>query len=369
LVNVPDTDLVYYAFQNYPGQTIDDRFIDPRVRFVDAIELDPVSPKGFGDNGILPTFNQERPDVLFIYNDIAVCDAILKLVSPAECKVVLFLDLVYPWEDINRFEYLRTKVDLCYVMTNSWKTHMVHDLGWESDKILTLHLGTDIENIPAVDSKKAKAELGFKETDFIVLNLNRNSYRKQWCVTIKAWFKFWMDNGMSPDIKLFVGCSLITDDGYDIYGLIKIECMKHNLDFDLITRKHIFINSNPTSASDTYVRRLYAACDVGVNTCCGEGYGLISIEHALYGKPQIVSGLPSTLEVCEEVAIFVEPELWTSMSRFESHGGEIAVFDYTKFADALGLVYNNKHTPVNLDFIKRTCDWNSNLKVLDAIYL
>ena len=75
--------------QNYKGQEIKDRFIDPRIRFVDAIELDPHAPKGFGDAGIVPTFEKEKPDILFIYNDISVCESILKILGNISCKIVL----------------------------------------------------------------------------------------------------------------------------------------------------------------------------------------------------------------------------------------------------------------------------------------
>ena len=368
LADQPDTEVVYYAFQNYKEQAIKDRFIDPRIRFVDAIELDPVSPKGFGDAGIVPTFAQEKPDILFIYNDISVCESILKILGTISTQVVLFLDLVYPWEDTQRFEYLRQRVDLCYVLTQSWKDHMVGDLGWDSDKIVPFHLGVDFEKIDTIDSKIAKKKIGFEPDDFIVLNLNRNSYRKQWCTTIKAWIKFWIDNNMNKKIKLFIGCLLVTDDGYDIGELIRIECMKHNLDPNVVMVENIFINPMPLTATDAYINLLYAACDVGVNTCCGEGYGLISLEHAFHGKPQIVPGIPSVKEVVGEISIVIEPVTW--MSRFESHGGEIAINDYRAFAAALSDIYL---TPDNLagtrtEFVKRTCDWATNLKVLDILY-
>ena len=34
-------DVVFLAFQNYPNQGIEDRFIDPRIRFIDAFKEDP----------------------------------------------------------------------------------------------------------------------------------------------------------------------------------------------------------------------------------------------------------------------------------------------------------------------------------------
>ena len=371
LADQPDTEVVYYAFQNYPGQDIPDRFIDPRIRFIDALKLDADSPRGFGDKGIVPSFNQEKPDVVFIYNDISVCDSILKLLGDVSCKIVLFLDLVYPWEDTTRFEYLRHRTDLCYVLTNSWKEHMVNDLGWDPDKVVPFHLGVDAAE--PIDTITAKEEFNFKPDDFVVLNLNRNSYRKQWCTTIKAWIRFWIDNDMNPSIKLFVGCMLVTEDGYDIRELIKVECMKNKIDPNIVMNNQVFINPTPLTASDTYIQKLYAACDVGINTCCGEGYGMISVEHALHGKPQIVPAIPSIKEVCGEISTVIEPAIWTTMSKFESHGGEIAINDPDKFAAALTNVYLNRErddeAEKRIEFVKKTCNWEKNLKVLDKMFI
>jgi hypothetical protein len=372
LVDKPNTDVVYYAFQNYKGQEINDRFIDPRIRFVDALELDPDAPKGFGDAGIVPTFKKENPDILFIYNDISVCEAILKMLGNVSCKIVLFLDLVYPWEDVNRFEYLRSKVDLCYVLAQSWKDHMVNDLGWDSDKIVPFHLGVDFDKFKNIETTLAKKELELSPDDFVVLNLNRNSYRKQWCTTIKAWFKFWVDNDMNPRIKLFIGCLLSTDDGYDIRELIKVECMKYKIDVNIVSNNNIFINPRPLTSTDEYVNLLYAGCDVGINTCCGEGYGLISVEHALHGKPQVVAGVPAVKEVIGPVSYVVEPNIWVTMSKFESHGGEIALFDFNIFSNILTNLFLKKEDNIlikkRIEFIKENCNWEKNLKVLDSIY-
>ncbi len=68
LASLPGVEVVYYAFQNYKGQEIKDRFIDPRIRFYDAMELDPSAEGGFGDAGILPSIIKEKPDVCPLYD-------------------------------------------------------------------------------------------------------------------------------------------------------------------------------------------------------------------------------------------------------------------------------------------------------------
>lgn len=350
-------EVVFLAFQNYPGQAIEDRFIDPRIRFIDALKEDPESPKGFGDKCIKRNFDAEKPDILFLYNDLPVCEAIVKLIDPpAECKVVLYLDIVYPWEDIYRFEYLKSKTHLCYTFLDCWASHMVEDLGWDPKRVKVLKHGVDMDRFEILDSDVCKQELGFSANDYLVLNLNRNSYRKQWCVTIKAFIEFLVMNTFDPRIKLLCGCLLKTDDGYDIVQLIDIECMKRKLDPDVIKNNHIFTTFKVLHASDSYINKLYNACDVGLNTCCGEGFGLTTAEHACFGKPQIVAGVPALRETLGNFAHVVEPAIISTMSRFENHGGEIAHFNPTDFAKALHDVYHT-HTrfreipnfPWNLD--------------------
>lgn len=353
---VDHAEIVFLAFQNYQCQAIADRFIDTRIRFIDAFAEDPESPKGFGDKCIKKHFDIEKPDVLFLYNDLPVCAAILELLGDtSKCKVVLYLDIVYPWEDIVRFEYLKQKTDTCLVFLKCWKDHMVDDLGWDSKKVHVFKHGVDMDRFTIMPSADAKSLLGFKSDDYIVLNLNRNSYRKQWSVTIKAFIEFLAMNNYDSRIKLMCGCILKTDDGYDIIQLIDIECMKRKLDTRKIKTNHIFTSFNPLFAPEYYINILYNACDVGLNTCCGEGFGLTNAEHISFGKPQVVSGVHALKEVLKDHAVFVEPQVWTTMSRFENHGGEIAIFDPSDFAKALNGIY---HAPSSRILEIPNLSWN-----------
>tara|TARA_R110000803_G_scaffold75066_7_gene139347 strand:+ start:1727 stop:2884 length:1158 start_codon:yes stop_codon:yes gene_type:complete len=334
-------DVTFFAFQNYPGQAIEDRFIDPRIKFIDGLKEDPESPKGFGDKVIKKHFDECDPDVLFLYNDLPVCVSILEMTNP-KCKVICYLDIVYPWEDLVRFEKLKQRCDYCYTFLNCWRDHLVDDLGWDPKQVGVLYHGVDQDRFKFIPD--AKKQFNFDEDDFIVVNMNRNSYRKQWCVTIKAFMKFLKSNNCNPKIKLFCGCMVKTEDGYDLLELIKVECIKLKLDYNTIIDSHIFSNPKPLHASDEFINLMYNVGDVGLNTCCGEGFGLTTLEHGLLGKPQIVSGIPAFRETMKDFAIFVEPRLWTTVSKYESHGGEIAMVEADDFATELENVYKSRGT-------------------------
>lgn len=371
--NAPkDFELVYYAFQNYPGQNVSDRFIDPRIRFVDALQLDPDSPKGFGDKGIVPTVMRENPDMIFIYNNLSVTTSILEILGNDYLKTVhiaVFLDLVYPWEDFTNFDKIRHLVDYCFVYTQSWKEHLVNDLRWDENVVTPAYLGVDVPEKMFSQSEALKL-LNLPEDSWIVLNMNRNSYRKQWCITIRAWFDFWIRAGLPPEVKLFIGCALNNKDGYDIDKLIRVECKKYSINPDVFIKNHIFVNTKPTFSTDETVNLIMAASSVGINTSLGEGYGMTNMEHALHGKPQIVPGVPSVKDVLGDVAVVVEPKVWTNVSNYETHGGEIALVDYKDYSDALLNIYRQGFSNAESykNHVQVHGNWENNLKVFKIIF-
>jgi glycosyltransferase involved in cell wall biosynthesis len=54
-------------------------------------------------------------------------------------------------------------------------------------------------------------------------------------------------------------------------------------------KERVFLNPLAEGVvSDDDLNLLYNACDVGINTAMGEGWGLVSFEHAATGAPQVV---------------------------------------------------------------------------------
>lgn len=371
LADQPGVEVVYYAFQNYPGQDVKDRYINPKIKFIDAIVEDPDSPKGFGDNGILPHFEKEKPDVLFLYNDLPVCVSILKHIEQSSYKTfkkIAYLDIVFPWEDVDRYDFIKSQLDHCYVFLNCWKKHLVEDLGFEENKVSVLPLGVDLDKFHIISPDLAKESIGMKPEDFVVLNMNRNSYRKQWNVTITAFLSFLKKQNMNPNIKLFCGCLLKTPDGYDIRKCIATEALKLGMEPSVVLEKHIYSNPMAMQDTDERINIIYNACDVGINTCHGEGFGLTNVEHGALGKPQVVPNVPAIKETLGNHAFFVEPKVWSQVSCFEDHGGDIALYDPEDFAVALNNIYIHKVSARSINkHIKNTYNWSSTYEALKTL--
>ena len=372
LANIPGVEVVYYAFQNFKGQDIKDRFIDPRIKFYDAIELDPVSPRGFGDKGIVPAIIEEKPDVLFLYNDMMVTKSLMELIPP-ECMPptkYVYLDIVYPWQDVEIYDSLkRYNFDQIFVFLECWRKHLIDDIGFSNDRVSVMKHGVDFDRFVDVPQEEAKRRLGFKPDDYLVVNMNRNSYRKCWGVTITAFLQFLKSQNMNPSIKLFCGGLPVTPDGVDIRKVIQIECAKLKMDAVTVLNHHIFLNPKPLHLSDAEVNDVYNAGDVGLNTGHGEGFGLTTTEHIYFGRPQIVTGVPALKEILGDHAHIVEPKLYIQVTEQEKHGGDLAIVDAHDFATHLDYCYTHRdERPDVRDLLKREYNWENVYKVLDTYF-
>jgi glycosyltransferase involved in cell wall biosynthesis len=360
LANQPGVEVVFYGFQNYVGQAIKDRFIDSRIKIYDALEIDPESPKGFGDKGIVPCVEKEKPDVLFLYSDLMVTTAILRMVP--NVPAWLYLDMVYPWERPSELYHLRENknVEKLWVFLECWREHLVNDYGFDEDLVRVMKHGVDFERFRGVDQEVAKNLCGFNPDDFIVLNMNRNSYRKRYDITVRAFTKFLAMNDFDPRIKLYLAGTSTSDDGYDIRELLLTEALRQKINPMVIT-KHVFITPNPTTMSDEFVNLIYNAADVGLNTCCGEGFGLTNIEHGYFNRHQIVSGVPALKETLGDFVKIIEPIGTQHMCNFDKHNGVMMDFEPMDFAMALNDCFHGKIAkPDGLrEHIVKNHDWDT----------
>ena len=373
LASIPGVEVVCYAFQNYKEQEIKDRFIDRRIKFYDAIKIDPMSPKGFGDNGIIPALIEEKPDVLFIYNDIMTTQSIMQLI-PSEhmpSKKILYADIVYPFEDIKVYNELKNyNFDRIWTFLDCWKTHLIDDIGFDSSVVNVLPHGIDFDRLVDIPQGEAKKLSGFDPDDFLVLNMNRNSTHEVWVSTISAFLEFLKRQDMNPKIKLFCSCEIEGKGGGCNIQLTSVnECKRLGLDPNVVLNKHIFMNPQANRLTDDEVNNMYNAADIGLNTCCGEGFGLTNSEHIYFNRPQIVSGVPALKETIGKYACIIEPKVVQPVNVREIHGGIIYICDPLDFTDALEHYYMNRDDKPNArEYIKEQYNWENAYKVLDQFF-
>jgi len=160
--------------------------------------------------------------------------------------------------------------------------------------------GSDEGDIPA-RRLEARRAMKFDDAEhleaFMVLNANRNMPRKRIDITMQGFAMFAKDK--PAGVKLYLHMAT-EDTGWNVAVLAK----RYGI-FDRLIMTQAD-NSRP-QFSDEQLNLLYNACDVGITTTTGEGWGMVSFEHAATRAAQIVPRHTSLADLWDGAAEFLEP--------------------------------------------------------------
>ena len=155
------------------------------------------------------------------------------------------------------------------------------------------------------------------ENSFVVLNANRPVPRKRIDLTIQGFALFAQQK---PDnVKLCLHHAVINDQERQAILTVAQACgiadrlllsppIEQNLDPGVTQNLDQNVGSNKP-ISDQALNWIYNACDVGLNTTVGEGWGLVSFEHGATGAAQIVPRSSACTELWQGRAELLEPIL------------------------------------------------------------
>lgn len=135
----------------------------------------------------------------------------------------------------------------------------------------------------------------FQES-FIILNANRNQPRKRIDATIEGFARFAADK--PENVKLYLHMGNL-DQGWNVQELAK----RHG-----ILRRLIMSHADegPPNLTVAQLNQMYNACDVGLNTAEGEGWGLPAFEHAATGAAQVLPAHPNLASLWNDSAELIE---------------------------------------------------------------
>jgi glycosyltransferase involved in cell wall biosynthesis len=367
----------YLGISNFENSGVD-RDLHPFIHLIDALaERKEGSTELYGVDIICDKVRAIKPDLVFLYNDVIVINRILNEFIQTGIektfKLCLYLDLVYEYQRLLFFQNIQAWADLILVFSDCWKRNLVH-IGLPAEKIGILPHGFDAELFQRLDTVKSKQQLGFAPDDFLVLNTNRNAYRKAHDITIEAFLLFLKKQEYQPKIKLFLNMVQESQQGYTILELIKVICLKNAIEYEKVVLNHIFIRPSNAFLADEKLNVLYNACDVGLNTCLGEGFGLCNLEHACLGKPQIVSQVGALADIFHtDYATLIQPKAELYLSPLtEDHQGYIRVCAAEDFAEALEKYYlqrdlAEKHGALSRESLTKKYEWAAILQNLCSV--
>jgi glycosyltransferase involved in cell wall biosynthesis len=370
-------DIYYFGFSNYDNTSVE-REIHPNIKIIDVVKEERARgiKEEYGIGIIEETIERINPDIVIIYNDIIVtCNHLnylnkLRYNQGYEFKVINYLDLVYEYEKPLYVDFVSRHTDLIIVFSECWKSNLIK-MGVDGNKIKICYHGID-EHLVKLDKQECRKSLNLNENDFIILNCNRNCYRKATYLTIDSFIKFLKKNEKNPNldnIKLFLHCEMTCKTGYNIVEICQIQCLRNDFDFDKLVNHHIIYLGENRLLSDEGMNRLYNACDVGINTCVGEGFGLCSFEHIYLGKPQAVTHTGAHKDIFKgynEFTINPITDYYIS-SQTDDHVGFIEICNPEDFAQKLDTLYKyyKKYEIISQKFsnnMMKKYSWESILK-------
>jgi glycosyltransferase involved in cell wall biosynthesis len=375
-------EIYYIGISNF-NENMCDRYIHPNIILIDALKEE--KSKGnnelYGVNVICDYIIKIKPDIVFIYNDIIVISRILnnfiKNNIQKNFKLYIYLDLVYKFEKLNLINHIDKFADIIFVFSEYWKNNLIK-IGINKNKIDILSHGIDNRIFHPIDRNIARKQFNFEANDFIILNTNRNNYRKCIDKTIDSFIKFLKIKNMNKNIKLFLNMNLEegpTQTGYDVLNLIQISCITNKIDYTTVIQNHIYKN-NGKILSDEMLNYLYNSCDIGINTCMGEGFGLCNLEHGSLGKPQIISKVGGLNDIfSNDYSILVEPitEIYVP-NILDFHGGYLEICSTDDFTNGMIKYYDNHelmetHGDLSKKILNEKYNWENILYSLNKIYM
>ena len=258
----------------------------------------------FGFNLLPSLLKAFRPELIFMLSDDGVLARWMEVVTAwqarTECRVVVYCPVDTQPLRPGIVSWL-FQADRLFTFTHFGRRCLLHALALEQGPRRQPQT-TAVEVMPhgiatssfypyqhrvqfrleaeAVNEAKRKITKGSAALDdtFIVLNANRNQERKRLDITLRGFAQF--AAGKPDRVKLYLHCG-IKDQGWNVIDLARREGILDRL--ILSTTQGV-----KPAFPDQELNMIYNACDVGINTCSAEGWGLVSFEHAATGAAQVV---------------------------------------------------------------------------------
>ena len=289
----------------------------------------------FGEDRIREIVGLVKPDVIFTINDVWIINEQWRRIADLRKELGFKFVGYYPMDS---YEWYASLLDtmhewdaaVCYTEFGARETI---NAGFQKPVTVVPHGVTDGQFYP-MDKLEARKQLGLEPDDFIVFNGNRNQFRKRMDITISAFAKFAVGR---PNTKLYMHMGM-KDQGWDIMPLFAREMNRQGLD----PNNRIIMTSpteNPPSVPVELLNTIYNTADVGVNTCKGEGWGLVNFEHAACAVAQVVPDHTSCKEIFEGAGLLIR----SLHADVDTNFGRIMPCpDDNHLAELLGRLYDDR---------------------------
>lgn len=343
LAKKKDIEVTHWAFQNFPGNPMHAvaRKYPANIQVYDAWANEEKTPgnMGFGFGQFKDFVDMNKPEVIFIYNDMVVVSNLLEQLKKCEYKgfkVVVYMDQVYLTQRKEFIKRLNEEADFVVCFTSYWE-EIAKKQGLSKPTDFLQHGFDPMQNYP-VPRRLARMHFGLKQEDFIVINTTRNVPRKRWDLCLIAWSEF-VSRHQGEPVKLLIAAHP-TQGSWNMIELYEHELRERGMTLEE-GMKHIILIDNPQQLTDEDLNTLYNAADVGINTCQGAGFELTTHEHGGIGVPQIATYTGGIRDFLDRDCGTPIMPVMTGYSDMMGDGapGKYEVCNYNDIADALERYY------------------------------
>jgi glycosyltransferase involved in cell wall biosynthesis len=291
----------------------------------------------FGYEKLPFVLNEEQPELIYILNDPWIIGKYLEIIKKFYSemgksipKIIVYFPVDSEDHEPSWYKHFDI-VSQAVVYTKFGQEVVKKAVPILDTRIIYHGVDTDVFKKIFPTRLDAKKDV-FRNTEslvntFIILNANRNQPRKRLDITLRAFKLFAKDK---DDVRLYMHCG-----AQDAHLDVGRFALKLGIDNKLILTN---LNRGVQSLPKESLNAIYNACDVGINTGLGEGWGLTAIEHGATGAPQIVPNHSALGEIYKDCGVLVKKAmpftLETSTTGYLVHEKEVA--------KAMNLLYNNR---------------------------
>jgi glycosyltransferase involved in cell wall biosynthesis len=322
-------DLTHFAFQKHPQIPPGYRDYPAGVDVVDAAALEQPPQQGFGYGALVDQIRKKRPQVVMIYNDMAVVLRFLEEIRKSgiqrNFKIWVYCDQVYDCQLQGMIDVLNRDADRVFAFTPYWKK-CLKDQGITRPLDVLGH-GFDPKTYFTVPRELARKSLKLPDDAFIIMSLNRNQPRKRQDIMIMAFVELIVKYPTKPIVLLCI-CDKGEKGGWWLFEIFVRELRLRGVPIEQFGNR-LMISSNDMAFKDEDINILYNIADVGLSTAEGEGWGLCTFEQMGVGIPQVVPDVGGYKEYCnQDNSVIVKPK-WRYYlpSVYSPVGGEARVCD------------------------------------------
>jgi len=337
LAKVPGLNVVHFGIQGSPHHTFN-RVCPSSVKVYDVVSLETKKEGGFGYSLLPEIVRSEKPNVIFLYNDIGIINQYLNVIAPLRSvqtfKVWTYLDQVYESQFPQNLELAQKETDRFFTFTKEWREVLKRQN--VTRPIDVLPHGYDPSLFPALTKKEARALMNIPQETFLFLSVNRNQPRKRLDLLIMAFADLITRH---PGKPLFLMCVCDTGEkggGFPLFEIFRREITIRGLPIDKFANR-LLVTPKEMTYQDEEIGRFYRAADVGVSTADGEGFGLCAFEQMGQGVPQVLTNVVGHREYAKhDNSILVDATFRGYLPLcMSSLGGETRSVDYRAFSKAM----------------------------------